>query len=1056
MKHVFVCLLCSFIIYSSTAQQQILLFTDTIEPTSTNFDLTTGGVGTNTGNNSWVINNKYNGAPLYGSTISQDSVVAGTINGAPNSTYLHIRDQAAQTSNNVANCNWNTGSASDRFAFTNNAYCTLGLTDVVLTFFWIGEGNANAYGEVYYRVDGGSWQKTGQAKYNNQHFWKYEIIQDTGFNNKVNLQFGFRWVNATGGASNASFGIDDIVAVGTYDDVNHPDTIVVDTVFPGTVCQNDFLSIKYHLNRPLCDGTYEIQMSDANGSFSSPYNGGVLNITAPDTGGYIGFQVPANVTGICFKVRINRISPAPQLTGIAGICFAITDCPESIVTNFAPVMNDNDTTCILSVIDVKFNSFGVFGPGTGLNTYTAQLSDANGSFSTPFTLGTLVNYDVAYPSQPGIVSGLIPANVPPGCGYYIRVISSSPAIVGTTIGPFCLTQCDELTNNHSDIHFCVPQGINADGLCQTLAIHPNQWNNQSTYNNCNDWNVELHSMTDFALINSGGLGIYHNTTGGSFSLCLPSVRDSLVVPAGQYYMRVVSTCGNQAWNQTGTVVRVTIGAPDTTAPAILADDTVVCNTNLVALTLSPFNHPPSDYEWASDILNNGNPFIWPYNPLLVDFSTSPPAPGTYRFYAREKNYGCYGPYSHQFLLVLIGTPDATITGPAAVCPGDTVTYRTPYMPETYYNWTTSNAVDILNEGNNESDFIFNNPGSYVLNSDALNECGSDAGSYAVNVVSPFNPVIGADHSVCQGANDTLHVDISASPRLFTSNDTAHAIYGRSGGMFNIIAHDDVTIDSFAVKYSIATPNSVNAQIWAKPGSYRGFEQLAGYWSQLGSYLGISPAPINQFTVVPIAVNKDIAAGDTFAFYVTTASPQVLQAASPTTGPQQSVYKSDGIIDFAQGTANNFSFDVFIPRVLNVRIYYTTKAGVSYLWSTGDTGSTVIFSPPQTGIYSVQVYDTSGCRAADSVLITVINCGNGINETAADAWSMVPNPTTGRVILQGAENMRSVTVYDTKGEKVLGMEGYCREIDLSDLSDGVYLVSVVMDKGTVSRRVVLLK
>ncbi len=41
-------------------------------------------------------------------------------------------------------------------------------------------------------------------------------------------------------------------------------------------------------------------------------------------------------------------------------------------------------------------------------------------------------------------------------------------------------------------------------------------------------------------------------------------------------------------------------------------------------------------------------------------------------------------------------------------------------------------------------------------------------------------------------------------------------------------------------------------------------------------------------------------------------------------------------------------------------------------------------------------------------------------------------------------------------KVLGMEGYCREIDLSDLSDGVYLVSVVMDKGTVSRRVVLLK
>ena len=72
----------------------------------------------------------------------------------------------------------------------------------------------------------------------------------------------------------------------------------------------------------------------------------------------------------------------------------------------------------------------------------------------------------------------------------------------------------------------------------------------------------------------------------------------------------------------------------------------------------------------------------------------------------------------------------------------------------------------------------------------------------------------------------------------------------------------------------------------------------------------------------------------------------------------------------QGTVNNYMFGAFVtsPRVLNVRVYYSTKAGLYYSWNTGDTTATIQVAPNQSGLYSVIVYDTSGCKNRDSVQI----------------------------------------------------------------------------------------
>ena len=58
------------------------------------------------------------------------------------------------------------------------------------------------------------------------------------------------------------------------------------------------------------------------------------------------------------------------------------------------------------------------------NVYTAQLSNASGSFASPVSLGTLIG------TGAGTITCQIPANTPEGTGYKIRIIASDPASIG--------------------------------------------------------------------------------------------------------------------------------------------------------------------------------------------------------------------------------------------------------------------------------------------------------------------------------------------------------------------------------------------------------------------------------------------------------------------------------------------------------------------------------------------------------------------------------------------------------------------------------------------------
>lgn len=82
--------------------------------------------------------------------------------------------------------------------------------------------------------------------------------------------------------------------------------------------------------------------------------------------------------------------------------------------------------CTGQTLDVNYTGQGYFAAG---NTFTAQLSDASGSFAAPTAIGSL-----ATTAETGAIPVTIPLTTIAGLGYRIRVVSSALPTTGTDNG----------------------------------------------------------------------------------------------------------------------------------------------------------------------------------------------------------------------------------------------------------------------------------------------------------------------------------------------------------------------------------------------------------------------------------------------------------------------------------------------------------------------------------------------------------------------------------------------------------------------------------------------
>lgn len=216
------------------------------------------------------------------------------------------------------------------------------------------------------------------------------------------------------------------------------------------------------------------------------------------------------------RLRWTNTSAAPQ--------FRIDDISLSYdnVINVGSISQNSftlDNCSSTASFNINFTSTGTF---TGGNTYTAQLSDASGLFASPVSIGTLSST-----ANSGTIPATIPAGTLTGSGYNVRVVSSSPAVTGTTYGTaISVTQNGYCASNSTDYFRSRQTGNwatastwqssndNTNWITATLA--PTSSANAITIQNGHTVTMAANASADQLTINSGGTLVHNN--GVTFTL----------------------------------------------------------------------------------------------------------------------------------------------------------------------------------------------------------------------------------------------------------------------------------------------------------------------------------------------------------------------------------------------------------------------------------------------------------------------------------------------------------------------------------------------------------
>lgn len=196
------------------------------------------------------------------------------------------------------------------------------------------------------------------------------------------------------------------------------------------------------------NGPWGIATGDINGD--GKVDVAVCNLTSNTISVYANAHTSGIISASSFATPIS-LNTASQPNGVAIVDINDDLRPELIVTSYGVGMINiypNNTSffstnqitgqiCAGATIGVGFTTTTTFNLG---NIFTAQLSDANGSFNNPLTIGSIIG------TTSSTINASIPSNITIGTNYRIRVISTSPALESNdSRSNLSITNCPQIT-----------------------------------------------------------------------------------------------------------------------------------------------------------------------------------------------------------------------------------------------------------------------------------------------------------------------------------------------------------------------------------------------------------------------------------------------------------------------------------------------------------------------------------------------------------------------------------------------------------------------------------
>ena len=147
--------------------------------------------------------------------------------------------------------------------------------------------------------------------------------------------------------------------------------------------------------------------------------------------------------------------------------------------------------------------------------------------------------------------------------------------------------------------------------------------------------------------------------------------------------------------------------------------------------------------------------------------------------------------------------------------------------------------------------------------------------------------------------------------------------------------------------------------------------------------------------------------------------------------------------------------IHIDTIINGGISFMLSAtgANSYEWSTGETTAYIMVSPSEPTTYSVIGTSNSGCSDSAEV---IVSGGTGIEENLTLSTELYPNPAHDKLFVKASEPIMMVEIYTVTGNLVYKHANRCSETEISvnDFAPGVYVVRIVSETSTETKRFIV--
>lgn len=504
------------------------------------------------------------------------------------------------------------------------------------------------------------------------------------------------------------------------DDCFHVDTN--DYLFEAMAGQTVYYSYNYQYTPTIRTNRWYTVVTTYGNNVVKVYVDGILKSTTPITYGslgtstegisigknlYGGTSFPYPFTGYIDDIRLyNRVLHDSDVIAYSRNLYLTPPFKDTVL-------------CAGSTFNLNYTCKNIFNPG---NIFTAQISDSAGSFASPVNIGAVAS------NATGTISCTLPASLPLGSGYRIRVVANSPA--------------DTSFDNGSNIL-----------IHNTYAI-PTANSNSPV---CAGDTLELS-------VSSSPLPSYYKWTG-------PAITGSIV--GYKVYLHSVGTsaAGNYVVesNNKGCVSFDTVSVAVSNTPTIYTTDTIrLCADD--SLRLSGI----SNTSGASFLWKGPNGFTASRSDTTINNTTASDA-GVYLVSASFN--GCTSKPDTSFVIIN-PRPAPEVTNNSPLCEGDSLLFTVKdTLGNVQYLWAGPNGYSSTMKHPVITNTTNANNGTYILTATSDKNCSATINSVAIIKPLPIQAKTSNNSPICTNNDLLLTADGSAGctwqwsgPNGFNSTD----------------------------------------------------------------------------------------------------------------------------------------------------------------------------------------------------------------------------------------------------------------------------------------------